>query len=150
MAALRYFLVTKVFAQDVQVVVQRFREVSTKPTTAISRAGVPKPILLHFAKGEPRLQGTWREFTRKRPIPQEPQVVNNLVVQLSELWFLAVEKKEWIDEKREITDERYVECAMGRKLLWFDVEEIGEVDCNGWLGFSCHHWRGFQSGTFSC
>lgn len=41
--------------------------------------------------------------------------------------FLAVEKEKRVNEQRQVTDERYVECSNVLKSLWRHSKEIGEV-----------------------
>jgi hypothetical protein len=54
--------------------------------------------------------------------------VNNLGVQSLVFWLAAREKKEWIDEERQVDDARHIESTVISERFRGDFEEVSEVD----------------------
>ena len=42
--------------------------------------------------------------------------------------FVGAEEKEWVDEKREVVDQRDVKGAVGSNIVRVDVEEVREMN----------------------
>lgn len=101
------------------------------PGVAVDREA--QPVLADFAEGVPALDVAGCQGL-VRVVPQESEVINDLLVQRPVLLLVAVEEQKRVDEDGKIGDHGDVECAPLLEHLRVDVEAVAEVDASGISG----------------
>src|SRR4051794_36768539 len=86
------------------------------------------PVLLHLLEEKPALQQVLTDPFLRGHVLEESNISDDPFVKLSILGILAVEEIEWVNEERQIVDERDIESAVLIQSLRRHTEEIREVN----------------------
>lgn len=121
----------KILKDVMKVALQNCCEVASQPTSLVPRLTEAKPVLADLWKAKPMIQQSPADRRVNRNITQKLHVGNDLFVQRLEMLILAVKKQKWVDEQRQVVDQRNVERTVFLQYFRGDAEKIAEIDRRG-------------------
>lgn len=101
----------------------------------------PEPVLPHLGKAVPAVDQPLQQVRVCFRL-QEPQVLDDRLVQRPILCLVAVEQQEWVNEERQVRDDRDIEGTVLVQHVGTDVEAVAEVNPGGVWGPSTGRYAG--------
>jgi hypothetical protein len=113
--------------EHAKVGVKSARELGPKTATLITGFREAEPVLSNLRKTVPRGDESRRQSSGVRLLVEKLEVPNDPFVEFSVPLLSTVEDEKWIDEERQVRDERNVERPIGANRLGSHLEGVRKV-----------------------